>query len=242
VAGVGVFLLALLGMWASVVRKEEVETDTGGRKSIIVRLEPNPQPRDVPKSPNDKGKPKAIAEDKKKAKKKLAVQLIGEAHWRLEGDELVQPDASISLTALLFGDKAWTDYDIDVMAKRIQGPELCCLSFRVQDPFNYWVFGLGSGGGVREIGWSLNARFTRMMHEDWSPGDEWHRIGVSVRGDHIKCLLDGATLFDFSDGRYPRGYVALATQSTATRFKNLTIRDAKGGILCEGVQQLELPD
>jgi serine/threonine protein kinase len=174
----------------------------------------------------------------KTAAGKMLAYRHGGGNWRMEGDELVQDDTSAGGPFLLFGDPSWTDYDVTLEARRIKGTGLCILAFRVESVLDFPYFVVVSGtqhyttlvDGTRKPG----------QHKAWTIDDAWHKIGVRVRGEHIKCLMDDDTVFDYDDWRHLRGAVAVTSPDrSAQRFRNLKVTDANGRVLVDGVGSLE---
>jgi hypothetical protein len=172
----------------------------------------------------------------KPAGKLLAYQ-HGDGRWRIEGDELVQDDSS-ALTFILFGDPSWADYDVTVEARRMAGSMLCYVPFRCESLLSFWAVGLGQGSTI-----ALRADGTHKAISSrggWQVDDDWHKIGLRLRGSSIECFLDGQALYSFEDDRHPRGYMGLTTPKTATRFRNLKVTDPRGGVLVDGIRSLTI--
>jgi formylglycine-generating enzyme required for sulfatase activity/serine/threonine protein kinase len=161
-------------------------------------------------------------------------------NWRLDGDELIQDEANSDLSFLFFGDPSWTDYDVSVEAQRIQGEGLGWVVFRTEDVLNYWAFGAWGPGDFRDILTRVDGTIKSVQKEAWTVNDRWHRIKVSVRGEQIQCFLDNDPTFDIPDSRHPRGYAALATTHSTTRFRDLQVTDASGHVLVDGVRSLDI--
>jgi hypothetical protein len=160
--------------------------------------------------------------------------------WRLDGDELIQDAENADVSFLFFGDPSWTDYDISVEARRTQGAGLGWVVFRCEDVLNYWAFGAWGPGDYRDVLTRVDGTIKSVQKKGWTIDDEWHRFKAVVRGEHIQCFLDDEPTFDVSDSRHTRGYVALATTHSASRFRNLRVTDAKGHVLLDGVHSLDL--
>jgi hypothetical protein len=106
---------------------------------------------------------------------------------------------------------------------------------------NHFNFGTGTLDGTqREAGLRVDGTYRQQEKERWRVDDDWHKIGIKVQGVHIQCFMDAGRVFNLEDRRNPRGYVYLATQKTATRFRNLKITDSKGHTLVDGVHNLEI--
>jgi formylglycine-generating enzyme required for sulfatase activity len=161
--------------------------------------------------------------------------------WRLEGDELLQGSADQNLpTSLSFGDTSWTDYDVSVEARRIKGAGLVILFFRTENFLNGWEYRLLGQDRVRDYKTRNDGVGTVIDKKAWIWDENWHKIAVKARGDHLEWYLDGRLDFKLDDSRHPRGGVGLWTWKTSVRFKNLRVTDARGGMLVDGVGSLDL--
>jgi hypothetical protein len=218
---------------------EDVVIDAGGRRGIRVRLERPIAERaervepPVTNPPDDP--PSSTPIDRTRFTK-----LSG--RWHVEGEELVQTDASRWFCALTFGDARWTDCDFTVDAKRVGGDGSFSLLVRntgINDEFDYVISG------------DENRTFHAEVHEpgrsqvlksfDFSLQDHrWYTARVHVRGDRFACFLydneagrDVGRL-DVEDARHPRGRVGLQTFGGVFRFKNIKVTSPSGRLLWEG--------
>jgi serine/threonine protein kinase len=159
--------------------------------------------------------------------------------WRIEGDDLIQQDAEVNDVRLLFGDPSWTDYDVTVDVQRISGDGLCWVGFRLTDWLNGFAFGTAEKS--RGIITKVDSVARSLDRGAWASDGEWHTMGVQVRGGRIQCSMDGEkNVFKIDDDHHPKGYVALATQKLAARFRNLKVTDPGGGLLLDGVRNLDI--
>ena len=164
--------------------------------------------------------------------------LLDGGDWRTEGDELVQ--AKPGKAVLMFGDPAWTDYDLAVETRTTPGVENAqgaLLYFRAATRNNYMNFNLGSYGGasdevayVRDGKWGHDVEPIKVRHQ----ADRWYKMRVEVRGKHVRCSLDNKLLFEFDTDQFPRGRVGLGTWNAAVRWKNLTVTAPDGRVLYKG--------
>jgi hypothetical protein len=223
-----VLLIGLLGLWASGVFKVKTKDGT-------IVLETLPEDAEV-----GKGQKEAFAP---KAQRVPAVAQFGK-HWRLDGDELIQGSADNHLpTMLSFGDTSWTDYDLSVEARRLEGPALwCILFFRRENAFNWWEYRLLGIDNIRDYKTVSDLEHHKVIEKkDWLSDDNWHTIGLKVRGDRLEMYLDGKFDFGINDSRHPRGGVGLWTGvRTSIAFRNLRVTDGVGRVLVAGVGSLDL--
>lgn len=168
--------------------------------------------------------------------------------WSVDGDELVQDDASVEFAHLNFGDKSWTDYDFQVDMMRVEGRLSASLCVRVDDP-QFCLFALGHGDkSLAEIHTSnkdINGQFIwRGIAQVYQPltNNTWRTAHARVRENHFQCWLENLEgshqLFEFSDDSLSRGRVGLRTVKSAFRFKNLRVTDPVGVVLWEGLPDI----
>ncbi len=165
-------------------------------------------------------------------------------NWRVEGSELLQTDSNEPFPILVFGDKAWQDYEFTVDMMRVEGKDQGAVGFRVADG-NFYMFGIGTTRAANQC--------YAEVHEgsDWSNvgtweyqtyNHNWYTIRVRLEGDHVQCFLkDGDTefnVFDFSDNRFGNGCVALRVYKSAFRFRNIKVTSLDGKVLWEGMPAL----
>jgi hypothetical protein len=172
--------------------------------------------------------------------------------WRIEGDELIQKDATAKASAsVFFGDPRWTDYDFQLDFKRTEGDAEVGLWFRRQaDGRDGYRFILGTtkstahkvsritAGIPTPVGLPLDVINNKLQ------SDRWYAAKVSVRGPNAQCYLDGVKLFDVRLDALPAGSVGLRTTSSAYRFKNIKVTAPDGAVLLQGLPDMtafELP-
>lgn len=160
--------------------------------------------------------------------------------WRIERNELVQ-EAIKPDVRLFFGDPNWTDYIVELEAKRTGGQEGFLIAVRASSPENfYWVhFG---GWGNRSHGVEIEVDGQRKLAAPLKPGsvdnDKWHRIRLAVIGQNLKAFLDDELIFDLAIDKHEKGGVGLGAWSTQNRFRNLRIRSLDGETLHAGLPRL----
>ncbi|TWT39507.1 protein kinase domain-containing protein [Blastopirellula retiformator] len=162
----------------------------------------------------------------------------GIGDWEMEGDELVQRKPGKAV--LLFGSRNWTDYDVSVEARGLYaGPksEGSALFFRAQSYVNNCVFITGSyGGTINDVTKRVQGNWARigLPYGVEHQFRRWYSQKVEVRGNHIRCFVDGKLLFDCRDDSHPRGMIGLGTQNTPTRWRNLKVTAPDGTVLWSG--------
>ena len=163
--------------------------------------------------------------------------------WHIENGELTQ--ASHGFSRLLFGDPNWTDYDFEVEAKSIgkDKDHGICLLFRARDLGNSHQIDIGGWGAT-----VTEAIFTKDGKWGRSPGcylkiphehGRWYKVKIEVRGPSIQCLVDGKSIFLFSDETFLQGMIGLGTHNAPARWRNLTVTAPDGTVLWKGFPEIE---
>jgi serine/threonine protein kinase len=184
------------------------------------------------------GPTRAPAPPVPKPPEKVLAYRHGGGSWRVDGDELVQEDPNAGIPFILFGDASWTDFDMTLEARRVEGTGLCTVPFRVESLLDFWYFVVVSR--TRHMTIAVDGTRKPIGNKGWTIDDAWHKIGVRVRGEHIQCFMDDDSVFDFTDSRHPRGAVGIVSpDKSASRFRNLKVADASGRVLVDGVRSLE---
>jgi serine/threonine protein kinase len=160
----------------------------------------------------------------------------GRGRWRVERDLLMQ-EARDDDVRLYFGDPGWRDYDFSFEAVKTDGTFGVSALFRARDTKNYLVFDLA--------GWQ-NRKYTVECFVDgrhhWvtldragtmAPHRTYHVL-VQVRGDHFRCYLDDALIYDVRDGRHDRGAVGFRCWGAAVRLGAIQVKAPDGRVLWEG--------
>jgi hypothetical protein len=145
------------------------------------------------------------------------------------GGVLQTPDAlNVDAHYTIDAGAAWTDYVYSAEFRPVDN-DVSFLSFRVQDPGNYYVFSQGFGGND---GWNCRlGKYMASVVTDLAPpipnygpaygqvNDEnaWYTLKVVVTGKNIKCYIDDVLKFDVEDLTYASGTggLGLARQEDA---------------------------
>jgi hypothetical protein len=157
-----------------------------------------------------------------------------EAHWRLDGEELVSDGHGPHLaTDKLYGDfELWVDWKLSPGGD--SGIYLRDLpQVQLWDPGNQEAHQHGSDKGSGGL-WNNQkaARFPAEVAD--KPIGEWNRMFVRVVGDQVTVILNGKTVvddvslenyFDRNSPAFPRGSIHLQTHGSETRFRNLFVRE-----------------
>ena len=160
--------------------------------------------------------------------------------WRIADGEVAQRSTAAD-QRLVFGDPAWTDYELSFEAQKTGGAEGFLVLVRARGPKEFYWANLG--------GWSNE----RHQFEKCTPSRErqggvgpsirgaietgrWYRVKVRCEGARIRAWLDDNPLLDFTDPDPIRsGAAGIGTWETRARFRNLKVTATDGRILFEGL-------
>jgi hypothetical protein len=210
-----------------VMRQELVTVSTDGRQVVRVSQEAGPAVAKLPP---------ALAGVDRRPKFRSG------GDWRIEDGELVQ--SAHAFSRLLFGDPGWTDYDFAVEGQSIGKDQDhgIILLYRARDLANHHQLDLG--------GWSATVtEATFQKHGQWgrSPGcflrvahehGRWYTVKIAVRGATIECLVDGKSVFLFSDESFLKGMIGLGTHNAPVRWRNLKVSAPEGRVLWQGFPEV----
>jgi serine/threonine protein kinase len=222
---------------------KELEIDAGGRKPIVVVLEPIESQR----SKDDKDKPEQGGEDKAKWVELFnGKDLTGwkkhpsqPGNWRVEKGILIGAGATSHLYSVR---DDYKDFHLRVEA-RINDGGNSGVFFRSQfgpgTPQNKgapWPFGYEA-----EIWGSFIYRSTGMLYGGHYPGflgsvnelpitpGEWFTMEVIAEGNHLVIKLNGQTTSDYTDEerRFTKGHIVLQQYGEATdaQFRKVEIKE-----------------
>jgi len=152
--------------------------------------------------------------------------------WEIEGDEIIQTSLNQDVR-LLFGDENWTDYEINLEAKKTGGYEGFLIMFRATDGNFYWL-NLGGWNNTQHaiekatdgnrqsvfgnpVGGSINT-------------DQWYKIRIRCEGNQFQVWLDGNSLFNLTDNSaHINGRAGIGTWSTSASFRNIVVTAVSSG-------------
>jgi serine/threonine protein kinase len=158
--------------------------------------------------------------------------------WTVEGDELIKEGLGRGYVA--FGDPGWSDYDLNLEARKSDGPDGLGVLFRCSDGKLYCLV-LGALGNTHNFNiWSRSPKIDRIIQQ--TPGTirthEWYKVKISLRGQHIRIELDDHLLFACQDNFVQKGSLSLAWYNSAGRFRKIKVTAPDGTVLWEGPPDL----
>ena len=142
---------------------------------------------------------------------------------------------------LLFGDKSWKDYTLELEAKKTDGDEGFLIPVRAKDDTHMVWFNVGGWGNTRTAFEGL----TDEGKTDWGDGQtyadfaevqtgKWHKLKVVVSGKTVEGFLDGKSACKAATDDLPAGCVGVGTWSTEAQFRNIKVTAPDGKVLYEG--------
>lgn len=160
--------------------------------------------------------------------------------WRIADGEVVQKGRAAD-QRLVFGDAAWTDYELSFEAQKTGGAEGFLAMVRAKGPKEfYWVNLGGWGNKHHQLEKCTPSRERQGAVGPKAEGiietGRWYRIKVRCEGARIRVTLDDREIIDFTDrDPIPAGAPGLGTWATQARFRNLKVTAPDGRILFEGL-------
>ena len=176
--------------------------------------------------------------------------------WQLEQNHLAQKQW-VWGSRLLFGDKAWTDYDFQVEAMMTDRD--CGFGMMVRNSGlnlqrhpgdstdrhrDYAMLVVGAlGNSHHTFEQTLDGQSELMSKAALEPAQrlkkgEWVTARVSVRGNRVQCYVNNDRVFDLYTKTPAAGFVGLMTWDAPFRFRNIKVTDPAGKVLLDGVPDL----
>jgi len=138
-------------------------------------------------------------------------KLLG-GDWKVEEGALRQTSNADNIRAIA-GDKSWTDYTYSLKARKLSGAEGFLILFGVQDENAKSWWNLGGWGNQRhaiEMGGIVGREVQGRIETG-----RWYDIRIELKGQNIKCFLDGKLVHDVSHPAV-RSLYASATRKKAS--------------------------
>ena len=120
-------------------------------------------------------------------------KLLGDgAGWSVQ-DGALRQTAEREFIRALAGDKSWTDYTLELKARKISGREGFLILFHIGDDDDRVWWNLG---GWRNTQHGIELDGTMDQKRGSIDTGRWYDIKVTVAGRHIQCWLDGKLIHD----------------------------------------------
>ncbi|HEY4759924.1 MAG TPA: alpha-L-arabinofuranosidase C-terminal domain-containing protein [Thermoguttaceae bacterium] len=120
--------------------------------------------------------------------------------WQVKDGALQQTSQQNDCLAI-FGDPSWTDYTMTVKARKLDGNEGFFIIFHVKDKDNRIWWNLGGWGNTKHV-IETRIRGGSGTHGnevyDQIQTDRWYDIRIELKGQNIRCYLDGKLIQDIN--------------------------------------------
>jgi alpha-L-arabinofuranosidase len=131
----------------------------------------------------------------------------GDGSWKVENGALQQTTQNEFVRALA-GDKSWTDYTLELKARKLAGAEGFMILFHVQNDDDRTWWNLGGWGNTQDaVEWGGTL--------DGKPGSietgRWYDVKLEVKGQSVACYLDGQLVHQITRPQ-PKALYASATR------------------------------
>ncbi len=138
---------------------------------------------------------------------------LGDGQWAVQ-DGALRQTAEREFVRALAGDRSWTDYTLELKARKIFGREGFLILFHAAEDEDRIWWNLGGWNNTRhgvEIGQTLDPKAGRIET------GRWYDIKVEVNGNRVRCSLDGQIVHDVQTPRARlKSVFASATRDNAS--------------------------
>ena len=140
-------------------------------------------------------------------------KLLGDGNWSVQDGALRQTAEKENVRALA-GDRSWTDYTLELKARKLGGREGFLVLFHINNDLDrvWWnIAGWNNTQNALELDETMDAKGGHIET------NRWYDIKVEVRGISIKCWLDGKPIHEILKPRQATHRLyASATQNRRT--------------------------
>ena len=136
-------------------------------------------------------------------------KILGDGKWAVK-DGALQQTAEKEFVRAIAGDKSWTDYTVELKARKISGSEGFLILFHINDDEDRTWWNLGGWNNTQhgiELGSTLDGK------EGSIETGRWYDIRLEVKGASVKCWLADKLIHDIKNSlTTTRGLYASATR------------------------------
>ncbi len=169
---------------------------------------------------------------------------IGGGNWQVEEGVFRQTGFGLD-GRIWLPHNDWEDYTLSLKARKLEGAEGFIVMFRVADGWNSAWWNLGGWGNVRH---AVELTVGNVKSEV-SPSvtgqietDRWYDVRIEVKGERVRCLLEGELIHDFTLSGVP-GVRATVGRDAETgelilKFVNASSLDQPAQISIEGAKAI----
>ena len=139
--------------------------------------------------------------------------VAGIADWKRGSGSWAVKDGALQQTAggndhrALAGDPAWRDYTLTLKARKLGGAEGFLILFHVQDNNNWLWWNLGGWGNQRHAIEQCADGSKSILGNEVNGSIEsgrWYDLRIEVKGQSVRCFLDGKKIHEAVDTRVQR--------------------------------------
>jgi len=126
-------------------------------------------------------------------------KFLGGGTWSVHEGAL-QQSAEKEFVRAIAGDKSWTDYTLELTARKLDGREGFLILFGIKDDEdrNWWNI-----GGWENTSHGVEFGETRDRKRGSLESNRWYDIRIQTRGTTVKCWLNGRLVHEIKDVVYP---------------------------------------
>jgi len=170
-------------------------------------------------------------------------KFLGGGDWKVQ-DGALRQTAEKEFVRALTGDKSWTDYTLELKARKLSGREGFLVLFHINDDEDRVWWNIGGWNNTQhgvELGETLDGKRGNIET------GRWYDIRVEVKGATVKCSLDGKVVHELKNTlAQTRGLFASATRDTKTgevivKVVNATANPTETEINLRGIGRLSGP-
>ena len=154
-------------------------------------------------------------------------KFLGDGNWTVEDGALRQTAEKENVRAIA-GDRSWTDYTLELKARKLGGREGFLVLFHIKnDQDRVWwnIGGWNNTQNAVELDETMDAKAGHIET------NRWYDIKVEVRGIGIKCWLDGKLIHEILKPR----------QATHRLYASATQDRQTGDIILKVVNAAHIP-
>ena len=154
-------------------------------------------------------------------------KMLGDGEWKV-ADGVLRQTAEKEFIRAIAGDKSWTDYTLELKARKLAGSEGFLVLFHINDDEDrvWWnIAGWNNTQHAVELTESLD-------HKNGSiESGRWYDIRIEVKGTSVKCWLDGKLIHDLKN----------PSLTTRSLFASATHDDKSGDVIVKVVNASATP-
>lgn len=152
-------------------------------------------------------------------------KFLGNGDWNMQDGALRQTVARDNSRALA-GDRSWTDYTLELKARKLGGSEGFLVLFHVKNDQQRSWWNVGGWGDTQDAVEMDETMDAKPSHIETG---RWYDLKVQARGDRIQCWLDGRLVHDLTEpGRITHPLYASAARDNKNGDVILKVVNAAG--------------